>query len=92
MGDEREIDVLSEGECYQLIGSRSVGRMGVIVEGVQVIHPVNYATDGQSIVVKVNPYSILAVKCATVPRCIRGGRNRRITPHWMVCSLARCCT
>lgn len=32
----------------------------MIADGVQVIHPVNYATDVKSVVIKVSPYSILA--------------------------------
>lgn len=55
------MSALSEEDCYERLRSASVGRMGVVAEGGQIIHPVNYATDGRSIVVKVDVNSMLAV-------------------------------
>ena len=55
------MDILSETECYELLNQGQVGRVGVVVEGKQMILPVNYATDGQSVVFKVGGLSVLAI-------------------------------
>ena len=43
---------LSGDECYALLRSQSVGRLGVIVDGYPLIVPVNFAMDGFTVVIR----------------------------------------
>lgn len=46
---------LSEDECWELLTSAPVGRVGVLVDSAPEIYPVNYAVDGLSIVFRTDP-------------------------------------
>lgn len=54
------IDSLSDPECYQLLDGRTVGRIGVIVEQYPLIIPVNYAMDGDAVVIRTAPGTVVA--------------------------------
>ena len=41
----KALQVLSSDECYRLLSTTDVGRIGVMVDGYPVIIPVNYALD-----------------------------------------------
>ena len=41
---------LSQRECWDLLASTPVGRIGVLVDSAPEIYPVNHAVDGQTIV------------------------------------------
>ncbi len=45
---------LSTVDCYRLLGSHSIGRLGVNAEGYPLIFPVNYAMDGDVVVFRTN--------------------------------------
>jgi len=49
------IDVLSEGECLELLGDHHFGRIGVVVDGQPIILPVNYVFDGGQVVLRTDP-------------------------------------
>jgi nitroimidazol reductase NimA-like FMN-containing flavoprotein (pyridoxamine 5'-phosphate oxidase superfamily) len=48
--DAGGLDDLDVDECWQLLTTQPVGRVGVIVDQYPVITPVNYALDGKSVV------------------------------------------
>lgn len=48
--DNSGLEVLSEDECWQLLRSHYIGRLGVSISGEPAIFPVNYAVDGDTIV------------------------------------------
>jgi uncharacterized protein len=41
--------------CWELLGSASVGRVGVLNDSAPEIYPVNHAVDGQTIVFRTDP-------------------------------------
>lgn len=47
---EHGVEILSEAVCWERLRKAAVGRLGVVREGKPVIYPVNYLTDGKSIV------------------------------------------
>ena len=47
--------VLTSDECYRLLGTRQVGRLGVIAEHYPLIIPVNYAMDEGIVVIRSRP-------------------------------------
>lgn len=49
---DRRIRTLSNEECYRLLETQRIGRLGVIVEHYPLILPVNYAMDRQTIVLR----------------------------------------
>lgn len=49
--DQDEMDVLSDSECRQKLASQVVGRIGIIVDQYPLIIPVNYAMDGDAVVI-----------------------------------------
>lgn len=46
---------ITEEECWKLLASTPVGRIGVLVDSAPEIYPVNYAVDGPSIVFRTDP-------------------------------------
>ena len=46
---------MSRRECMQLLGTKQVGRLGVIAGGYPVIVPVNYGLDGEAVVIRSDP-------------------------------------
>jgi nitroimidazol reductase NimA-like FMN-containing flavoprotein (pyridoxamine 5'-phosphate oxidase superfamily) len=56
-------DDLTVEECFDLLGSKHVGRVAFTVDG-PVILPVNYVVDRESIIVRTSPYGYLG-------RCLR---------------------
>jgi uncharacterized protein len=50
---------LSDTECWRLLDAHAVGRVGVLVDSAPEIYPVNYRTDGRSILFRTDPGSKL---------------------------------
>lgn len=56
--------VLSDDECWDLLRSRPVGRVAWCGDqGVSVI-PVNFTVDGETVLLRTTPYSLMARDCA----------------------------
>lgn len=53
------LEHLSPAECWRLLASSPVGRLGVLVDSAPEIYPVNHAVDGESIVFRTDPGSKL---------------------------------
>ena len=53
------MEFLSVDECYRLLASHEVGRLGVNAEHYPLIFPVNYGVDGTTLVVRTRPGTIL---------------------------------
>ena len=49
------LSVLSEEECYRLLRSQTVGRLGVIADGYPLIFPVNYVMNRSSVLIRSRP-------------------------------------
>jgi nitroimidazol reductase NimA-like FMN-containing flavoprotein (pyridoxamine 5'-phosphate oxidase superfamily) len=54
-GSEASLTTLPADECYRLLGTHEVGRIGVNAEHYPLIFPVNYALDGTTIVIRTAP-------------------------------------
>jgi len=50
---------LSESECWRLLDEQAVGRVGVLVNSAPEVYPVNYRTDGRSVLFRTDPGSKL---------------------------------
>jgi nitroimidazol reductase NimA-like FMN-containing flavoprotein (pyridoxamine 5'-phosphate oxidase superfamily) len=57
---DRAFEVLSAAECRRLLATRQLGRIGLTGVRFPLILPVNYALDGDVIVVRTDSRSILA--------------------------------
>lgn len=53
--DGDSLDVLSHDECFRLLATHEVGRLGVYAEHYPLIIPVNYALDDRIIIVRTSP-------------------------------------
>jgi nitroimidazol reductase NimA-like FMN-containing flavoprotein (pyridoxamine 5'-phosphate oxidase superfamily) len=53
------LDELTSDECYALLKTRILGRLGVIIDNYPLIIPVNYAMDGFNVVFRSRPGSKL---------------------------------
>jgi nitroimidazol reductase NimA-like FMN-containing flavoprotein (pyridoxamine 5'-phosphate oxidase superfamily) len=51
----RDIEELGSAECWELLASQQVGRIGFVAEAQPVILPVNYAVDGTTVVFRTAP-------------------------------------
>jgi nitroimidazol reductase NimA-like FMN-containing flavoprotein (pyridoxamine 5'-phosphate oxidase superfamily) len=56
--------VLSDDECWDLLRSRPVGRVAWSgVQGVSIV-PMNFVVDGDAVLLRTTPYSLMARDCA----------------------------
>jgi nitroimidazol reductase NimA-like FMN-containing flavoprotein (pyridoxamine 5'-phosphate oxidase superfamily) len=53
------MQALSTEECYRLLATQEIGRIGVNAEHYPVILPVNYGLDGSTLVIRTRPGTIL---------------------------------
>ena len=53
--DERELEVLTEGVCLDLLRANSFGRVAIVVGGQPLVFPVNYGMDGDRVVIRTGP-------------------------------------
>lgn len=51
---DRELQVLDADECYRLLATEEIGRLGVNAEHYPLIFPVNYALDDSIIVIRTD--------------------------------------
>ncbi len=58
--DRPALQTLSSDECYQLLATQEIGRLGVNAEHYPLIFPVNYGLDRGVVVVRTHPGTKLA--------------------------------
>ena len=58
--DRAGLEILHLGDCFGLLGSVPVGRIGFLAGGEVVILPVNFLVDGQDVVFRTAPGSKLS--------------------------------
>ena len=62
MTDGRSAPTMHEipsDECYRLLGTQEIGRIGVVADHYPLILPVNYRLDGTTVVIRTHPGTIL---------------------------------
>ena len=61
-GDSRDptMQVIPTDECYRLLATHELGRLGVVAEHYPLIIPVNYGLDGTTIVIRTHPGTTLS--------------------------------
>jgi hypothetical protein len=52
--DANGLDVLGPTECLDLLATRSLGRIGVTIDGLPAVLPVNYVLDGDEVVIRTS--------------------------------------
>ena len=84
------LERIDRDECLRLLAADSIGRLAVIVGGAPVVFPVNYAMDGEAIVIRTDPGAKLdAVGRSTASFEIdRFDRDART--GWSVVVMGRC--
>jgi nitroimidazol reductase NimA-like FMN-containing flavoprotein (pyridoxamine 5'-phosphate oxidase superfamily) len=55
VGTDATLLVIPPEECYRLLGTQQFGRLAVVAEHLPLVFPVNFALDGQVIVVRTSP-------------------------------------
>jgi nitroimidazol reductase NimA-like FMN-containing flavoprotein (pyridoxamine 5'-phosphate oxidase superfamily) len=58
-GSSPTMNVLSSDECFQLLATHEIGRVGVLAGGYPLILPVNYRLDGTTVVIRTHQGTIL---------------------------------
>jgi nitroimidazol reductase NimA-like FMN-containing flavoprotein (pyridoxamine 5'-phosphate oxidase superfamily) len=58
-GSDPTMNVLSTDECFALLATHEIGRVGVLAGGYPLILPVNYRLDGTTVVIRTHPGTIL---------------------------------
>ena len=53
------METLPADECYRLLSTQEIGRIGVNAEHYPLILPVNYAVDGSTLVIRTHPGTVL---------------------------------
>jgi uncharacterized protein len=56
---DARMQALSTDECFRLLGTHEIGRIGVNAEHYPLILPVNDALDGTTVVIRTHPGTIL---------------------------------
>jgi len=54
------LEVLDREGCFALLRMRSLARIGVVVDGQPLVFPVNFALDGEGIVFRTEPGTMLS--------------------------------
>lgn len=62
-----EVEALSPDACRHLLGERVIGRIALPTSGAPVLRPVNYAFDGDAIVIRTGDGTIHAAAQRTDP-------------------------
>ncbi len=68
-------EILGIDDCWRLVDTQAVGRIGLVDAGSPVILPVNIARDGSRIVFRTGPGSKLAAAMLQRPVCVE-------VDHW----------
>ncbi|WP_370617446.1 pyridoxamine 5'-phosphate oxidase family protein [Mumia sp. Pv 4-285] len=66
-GPQRRLMQLSEPECWELLGTQEVGRVGFVAEGTPQIFPVNFQVHERRILFRTTPYGAVAQAVTGVP-------------------------
>jgi nitroimidazol reductase NimA-like FMN-containing flavoprotein (pyridoxamine 5'-phosphate oxidase superfamily) len=56
---DTKMDLIPAAECYQLLVTHEIGRLGFIAEHYPLVLPVNYALDGTTVVIRTHAGTIL---------------------------------
>ena len=56
---EATMQTIPTDECYRLLSTQEIGRIGINAEHYPLIFPVNYAVDGTTLVIRTRPGTIL---------------------------------
>ena len=75
--------VIPAEECYVLLGTQEIGRLGLIAGHYPLIFPVNYALDGTALVIRTHAGTILQGR--TCQRDLRDRRDRPPCPAAGAC-------
>lgn len=60
------LEPLTPGVCWDLLATASIGRIGLIVDGMPEVLPVNYAIDGESILFRTAEHTVLTQAALSV--------------------------
>ncbi|MGH1561256.1 pyridoxamine 5'-phosphate oxidase family protein [Mumia sp. DW29H23] len=66
-GPHRRLMQLSADECWELLGSQEVGRVGFVAEGAPQIFPVNFMVHEGRILFRTTPYGAVAQAVTGTP-------------------------
>ncbi|GAA3169797.1 hypothetical protein GCM10010531_23640 [Blastococcus jejuensis] len=58
-GSDPTMNVLPTEECYRLLATHEIGRIGVVADHYPLILPVNYRLDGTTVVIRTHAGTIL---------------------------------
>jgi uncharacterized protein len=58
--DRNGMEILEPAECFRLVSSEPVGRIGMVADGGLLVLPVTHAVDGESVVFRTGPGAKLA--------------------------------
>jgi nitroimidazol reductase NimA-like FMN-containing flavoprotein (pyridoxamine 5'-phosphate oxidase superfamily) len=88
--DDQEVleglEVLSSEECLRLLGAGRIGRVGVVVDGMPRVLPVNYAADGVGgVAFRTSSRSVLVEVADQAAAFEVDGYDERTKTGWSVC-------
>lgn len=63
------LEYIDDAECWRLLASEPVGRVGVIYDSSPEVYPVNHLVDGETIVFRTDPGSKLEALAKTPSVC-----------------------
>jgi nitroimidazol reductase NimA-like FMN-containing flavoprotein (pyridoxamine 5'-phosphate oxidase superfamily) len=49
------MEVVPADECWRLLGTKAIGRVGVVIADRPIVLPVNYVLDGEAVVFRTDP-------------------------------------
>ena len=78
------LETLDADECYRLLRTHEIGRLGVNAEHHPLIFPVNYAMDGTTIVVRTSPGTKLSAAAGKNVTFEVDDIDRRTRSGWSV--------
>lgn len=81
----KDVEELPAGACWQLLSTAGLGRLAVVVDGAPEIFPVNYAVDGESVVLRSAAGTKTAAAMAAAPVAFEvDGHDPATSTAWSV--------
>lgn len=78
------LDVIPADECYALLATQEVGRIGVVVGDHPLIIPVNYGLDERTVVIRTHPGTMLSAASQSTVAFEVDDIDRRERRGWSV--------
>lgn len=89
MAERISVDRLDESQCWELLASAALGRVGTTLQALPVVLPVVFATDDHNIVFRVAREAGFAAACLQAPMAFEVDHMETASDGWSVLAIGQ---